>query len=212
MHRIVPIVLFVLAAPAAALAQQPLSLDDAVARARGAHPSARVSAIGEREATWEISAARAAYFPRVDVLESWQRSNLPVFAFSSLLSQRRFSERDFDVARLNHPDPLDNFRSAVSIEQVVFDGTLGPTVRAARLGREAAALRGRQVSQDLATTTVETYGRVVLFDALANAARAAVAARHGREPVRYQSSVAPSFATRASRTSCGVSHVVVFGL
>jgi len=176
MRRIVPIVLLVLAAPLAALAQQRLSLDDAVARARGAHPSARGAAAGEREATWEISAARANYFPRVDLLESWQRSNLPVFAFSSLLSQRRFSERDFDVARLNHPDPLDNFRSAVSIEQVVFDGTLGPTVRTARLGREAAALRGRQVSQDLATTTVETYGRVVLFDALANAARAAVAA------------------------------------
>jgi hypothetical protein len=114
MRRIVPLVLLVLAAPSAALAQQRLSLDDAVARARSAHPSARAAAAGEREATWEISAARANFFPRVDLLESWQRSNLPVFAFSSLLSQRRFSERDFDVARLNDPDPLDNFRSALT--------------------------------------------------------------------------------------------------
>jgi outer membrane protein len=176
MQRIVPIVLLVLAAPVAALAQQRLSLDDAVARARGAHPSARAAAAGEREATWEISAARANYFPRVELLESWQRSNLPVFAFSSLLSQRRFSEGDFDVARLNNPDPLDNFRSAVSIEQVVFDGTLRPTIRAAQLGRNAATLRHRQVSQDLATATVETYGRIVLLDALTSAAHAAVAA------------------------------------
>jgi outer membrane protein len=176
MPRIVPLVLLVLAAPSAALAQPRLSLDDAVARARSAHPTARAAAVGEREATWEISAARANYFPRVDVLESWQRSNLPVFAFSSLLSQRRFSERDFDVARLNNPDPLDNFRSAVSIEQTIFDGALRPTIRAAQLGREAATLRRRQVSQDLATATAETYGRIVLLDALARAAQAAVAA------------------------------------
>jgi outer membrane protein len=109
-------------------------------------------------------------------VESWQRSNLPVFAFSSLLSQRRFSERDFDVTRLNHPDPLDNFRSAVSVEQMIFDGTLRPALRAASLGRDTAAQRRRQVEQDLAAAAVDAYGRVLLLDALSGAVHAAVAA------------------------------------
>jgi outer membrane protein len=175
-NRLIPIVLLVLAAPMAGRAQERLSLDDAVARARSGHPSVQAGKIAESEARWEISAARAGFLPRVDAVESWQRSNLPVFAFSSLLSQRRFSERDFDVARLNHPDPLDNFRAAVTLEQVVFDGTLGPALRAAELGRDAAALRRRQVEQDLAAAAVDAYGRVLLLDALAGAAQAAVAA------------------------------------
>lgn len=175
-RTLIPLVLLLLAAPMTARAQDRLSLDDAVARARSRHPSAQASAIAEREATWEISAARAGFFPRVDVLESWQRSNLPVFAFSSLLSQRRFSAADFDIARLNHPDPLDNFRSAVSVEQVLFDGTLRPAMRAAELGRDAAALRRRQVEQDLAAAAVDAYGRVLLLDALTGAAKAAVLA------------------------------------
>jgi outer membrane protein len=174
--RLIPIVLLVFAAPMAGRAQERLSLDDAVARARSRHPGVQASAIAEREARWEISAARAGFLPRVDAVESWQRSNLPVFAFSSLLSQRRFSERDFDVTRLNHPDPLDNFRAAVTLEQVVFDGALGPALRAAELGRDAAALRRRQIEQELAAAVVDAYGRVLLLEALAGAAQAAVAA------------------------------------
>jgi outer membrane protein len=177
-QRLFPLllVLLLLAAPMAARAQERLSLEDAVARARSRHPSVRAGAIAERAASAEISAARAGFFPRVDALESWQRSNLPVFAFSSLLSQRRFSERDFDVARLNDPDPLDNFRAAVTFEQVVFDGTLRPAVHEAELERDAAALRRRQIEQNLAAAAVDAYGRVLLLEALAGAARAAVAA------------------------------------
>ena len=170
---LLPLVLLI--APAA-IAQERLSLDDAVARARSRHPSVEAGAIAEREAAWEISAARAGFLPRVDLVESWQRSNMPVFAFSSLLSQRRFSASDFDVARLNHPDPLDNFRSAVSVEQVVFDPVLRPSIRAAELGRDAAVLRRKQIEQDLAAAAVEAYGRVLLLDALGRAAQAAVTA------------------------------------
>jgi outer membrane protein len=176
MRRITALMLFAFVGPASAHAQERLSLDDAMARARQQHPRAQVEALAQREAGWEISAARAGFFPRVDLVESWQRGNLPVFAFSTLLSQRRFSAADFDIARLNHPDPLDNFRSAVSLEQTVFDGTLHPTLRAAELGRDAATLRRRQVEQDLGSAVVDAYGRVLVLDALGAAARAAVTA------------------------------------
>ena len=170
------IAILTLAAPAVLAAQERLALDDAIARARSKHPSVVTAGIAEREAALKVDEARAAYYPRVDAVESWQRGNLPVFAFSSLLSQRRFTAQDFDISTLNSPDPLDNFRAALSVEQVIFDGAIVPSIRAAKLGREAAALRRQQTEQDLATATVDAYGRVLLFEALAGAARAGVEA------------------------------------
>jgi outer membrane protein len=170
------IVMLTLAGPAAGAAQDRLTLDEAVARARSRHPSAVGAGIAEREAALKVDQARAAFYPRVDAIESWQRGNLPVFAFSSLLSQRRFTAQDFNLSTLNHPDPLDNFRAALAVEQVIFDGAVSPSIRAAELGREAAALRRQQTEQALATQTVDTYGRILLFEALANAARSGVEA------------------------------------
>ncbi len=169
-------VILALAVPAAGGAQERLSLDEAVARARSRHPSAVGAGIAEREAALRVDQARAAFYPRVDATESWQRGNLPVFAFSSLLSQRRFTAQDFNLSTLNNPDPLDNFRAGLSVEQVVFDGAVRPSIRAAELGREAAALRRQQTEQELATQAVDTYGRILLFEALGAAARAGVEA------------------------------------
>jgi outer membrane protein TolC len=174
--RALLIVTMALAAPAASLAQERLSLDEAVARARGRHPSVVAAGLAEQEAALRVDEARAAWLPRVDATESWQRGDLPVFAFSSLLSQRRFTEQDFDVAALNHPDPMDNFRAALSVEQVIFDGAIKPAIRVAELDQQAAAFRRQQTLQDLATAAVDAYGRVLLFDSLAAAARAGVEA------------------------------------
>jgi outer membrane protein TolC len=176
MRRTFWIMILTLAAPAAASAQERLGLDEAVARARSRHPSVVTAGIAEREAALKVDEARAAFLPRVDASESWQRGDLPVFAFSSLLSQRRFTAQDFDISTLNYPDPLDNFRAALSVEQVIFDGGLKPAIRTAELGQQAATLRRQQTEQDLATAAVDAYGRVLLFEALASAARAGVEA------------------------------------
>ena len=92
-----------LAAPAAA--QTPLTLTEAIARARAQNPDAGSTAAAEREAAQRVTQARAGYLPKVDVVESWQRGNQPVFVFSSLLAQRQFTAADFALGALNHPEP-----------------------------------------------------------------------------------------------------------
>src|SRR5687767_4954022 len=82
-----------LAPPAAA--QTPLTLPAAIARARAQNPDAGSAAAAEREAAQRVPQARAGYLPKVDVVESWQRGNQPVFVFSSLLGQRQFTAGDF---------------------------------------------------------------------------------------------------------------------
>ena len=80
-----------------------LTLADAIARARTTHPDASVAAAAEQAAARGATQARAGYLPTVDLIESWQRGNQPVFVFSSLLSQRRFTAANFAIDALNNP-------------------------------------------------------------------------------------------------------------
>ena len=174
--------LLVLGVAAPALAQAPLTLADAIARARDRNPDAGIAAAAERAAAQRVTQARAGYLPRVDVSESWQRSNQPVFVFSSLLAQRQFTADDFALPALNHPDPLDNFRSAVMVEQSLFNAATRASVSAAGIGQEMAKAQRMMVDHDLAVSVTSAYGRVLLAAAAVRSAAAAVErARADRE-------------------------------
>ena len=144
-----------------AAAQSALTLPDAIARARAQNPDSGTSAAAAREAAQRITQARAGSWPKVDVTESWQRGNQPVFVFSSLLAQRQFTAADFALGALNHPDPLDNFRVAVTAEQPLFDGVARANIAAARIGYEMAGATRLLVDHDLGARVTAAYGRVL---------------------------------------------------
>jgi uncharacterized protein with von Willebrand factor type A (vWA) domain len=99
----VPVLFATLFVALPASAQPPLSLSEAIARARARNPDAGSAAAAEREAAERVTQARGGYFPKVDVAESWQRGNDPVFVFSSHLAQRQFTAADFaPISRLMH--------------------------------------------------------------------------------------------------------------
>ena len=169
-----------LASPAAA--QTPLTLTQAIARARAHNPDAGSTAAAEREAVQRVTQARSGYLPKVDVVESWQRGTQPVFVFSSLLAQRQFTADNFAVGALNHPDALDNFRAAVMAEQSLFDAATGANVAAAGIGRDIAATSRAVVDHALAASVTSAYGRVLVAAAASqSAAAAADTARADRE-------------------------------
>lgn len=169
-----------LAAPAGA--QTPLTLREAIARAHAQNPDAGSTAAAEREAAQRVTQARAGYWPKVDVAESWQRGNQPVFVFSSLLAQRQFTAADFALGALNQPDALDNFRSAVMVEQSLFDGATRANVAAAGISHEMATARRVMVDHDLAASVTDAYGRVLVAAAARQStAAAAETARADRE-------------------------------
>ena len=97
-----------------ASAQTPLTLEDAIKRAQAETADARALASSIDEATARIQRAESGYWPRIDLSETVQRGNQPVYVFSSLLSQRRFTAANFAIPALNHPDPVTNTRTAVN--------------------------------------------------------------------------------------------------
>jgi outer membrane protein len=163
-----------LSTPAAA--QDRLTLTDAIAKARVANPTAHAAMAAEAEACVRIQQARGAWLPRVDVVEGVQRSNLPANVFGALLSQRRFSQADFDVQALNHPAALTNHRAAISVEQLVYSSEIETGVRSAHIACAMAAVGRDATDRDLALDTTVAYGRALSASAALRAARAAVAA------------------------------------
>jgi outer membrane protein len=174
-HRATYFLLAILALTAPAAGQTPLSLTDAIARARAHNPDAGSSAAGEREAAQRVTQARAGYWPKVDVAESWQRGNQPVFVFSSLLSQRQFTAADFALSALNHPDAVDNYRSAVTVEQPLFDSATRANVAVTGIGHDIATATRLMVDHDLAANVTNAYGRVLVTVGARQSADAAVA-------------------------------------
>jgi outer membrane protein TolC len=161
----------------AAPGQTSLTLEDAIARAQGETADARALASSIAEADARVQRAQAGFWPRVDVTETVQRGNQPVFVFSSLLAQRRFAAADFAIPALNHPDPVTNTRTGVAIEQPVFDAGLTRLgVQAAKLDREMATATRDVADQDLAFRAAQAFVRVLQLEATVRATNAAVAA------------------------------------
>jgi outer membrane protein TolC len=172
------VVLFtVFAGAGAGLAQTSLTLEDAIKRAQGDTADARALASAIEETNARVQRAQSGFWPRVDVTETVQRGNQPVFVFGSLLSQRRFTAANFAIPALNHPDPLTNMRTAVALEQPVFDAGLTRLgVQASKLDREIALATRDAADQDLAFRATQAFVRVLQLEATVRATDAAVAA------------------------------------
>jgi outer membrane protein TolC len=159
------------------LAEDALSLTQAIQEALTHNRLLRAAEAGTREAEGRIREARSAYFPRLSFVESWQRGDQPVFVFSSLLSAREFTAANFAIDSLNFPSPLGFFHGAISFEQTVFDGgRTAASVDASRLRGEIARDNTDTESGVLVVNVTETYGRVLTARAARVAAEAAIAA------------------------------------
>ena len=102
--------------------------------------------------------AKARKLPRVEYVESWVRSDNPVFVFGSLLTQHQFSATNFAVDSLNRPHFLNNFQSLVTAEQTLWDGArVKGSVELAGIHRKSAEIGRRQVELALASRTARAY-------------------------------------------------------
>jgi len=167
--NVVLLAIYVLAG-ADARAQTSLTLGEAMQRARTSTAAARALAAADSEAAERVRQARAGFLPRVDVTESIQRGDQPVFVFSSLLSQRRFTAANFAIDTLNQPSPVTNTRTAVAVEQSVFDAGLTKLgVEGAEIRRDLATATSAGARQDLALTSARAFVRVLHLESAARA-------------------------------------------
>jgi outer membrane protein len=158
-----------------AAAQDGLTLKDAVRQALSSHPAQQAAQASTDAAGARLKQARSGYYPRVTFSEYFQTSNQPVFAFGSLLNQRRFAQNNFALDALNRPGFTNNFRTQISGEQTLWDfGTTAAGVRSASLSRDIAEEDRRLSSQRRIALVAQAYHAVTLAGEAQRVAEAAV--------------------------------------
>lgn len=165
-----------------------LTLVEAIDVALATSPVLRAAQHQVEAASAGVEQARAAFFPRLDVSESFTYADNPVFAFSSKLNQGRFAEADFDVRRLNNPGATRNFKTSLSVAQPLYTGgkaSLG--LEQARLQRQASTLGLDRQQQEVVFQVARAYyGVLRAQSALAVVGAAMRAAEANRDLARVR--------------------------
>lgn len=152
------------------LAQDPISLKDAVRVALEKNKAVDASVAAQKAAESRIAQARAGSLPRVQYSELWARSDNPVFVFSSLLTQHQFGSLNFELGPLNRPDFLNNFQSQITADQPIYDaGETKHAVRSAELAKDMTGEQGRLTQMEAMAGAIRSYYDVVLSAAQLNA-------------------------------------------
>jgi outer membrane protein len=168
------IIAFAVAA-SAVFGEESLTLRDAVRQALADHPSREASFAALRAAEARRESARAGYLPRVTVSEAFLTSNQPVFAFGSLLNQRRFAPENFAIDALNHPGAIVNSQAQLAAEQTIWDfGRTGIGVQSAAIGKSIAEEDVKLAAQRRIALVARAYHAVTLAEQSRRVAEAAV--------------------------------------
>ncbi len=143
---------------AKAYAAEPLTLEKAQKIALAKNPYLKAAEAQVEAAAAGITKARSAFFPRVDIRELYQRSDSPVYVFSSKLAQQNFQAKDFELDRLNYPSPLTNLKTEIAITQPLFNrGQEITGYRKAKINHEMALFWREAVKQRILYETESAY-------------------------------------------------------
>lgn len=125
--------------------------------------------------------AKAAYLPQIDFMQSWSRSNNPVYVFGTLLNQERFGPANFAIDELNHPSELSDFSSRFQMGWLLFDfGKRESQMDSSETRYRIASLQEQNTRLILLEELVRRYYAVSLAQRSFGVAQAAVASAESR--------------------------------
>jgi outer membrane protein len=138
--------------PSMALAGNSLGLKEAINLALEKNNLVKAALLEETAASREAAASRGRYLPRVFLDETASASNSPTRVFMMKLDEGRFTQNDFAIGNLNHPDTQGDFRTTLTLDQPIFDANIitGAEIAGKEVLSRGFALERRR--QDLAYT------------------------------------------------------------
>ncbi|MEJ2640958.1 MAG: TolC family protein [Desulfosarcinaceae bacterium] len=162
--------MLILSFPGRLLAQetqtvQQLTLPAAINNALTHNPQVTAVREGLAAAEAQVTTARAGLFPRLDLSESARRTTNPMWAFGTKLNQGEIAQSDFAPDKLNDPDPINNFATALNASWQVFDGgNAWHGWQAARSQAAAVAEGVTRTEQQVAARAAQAYVGMLLAE------------------------------------------------
>ena len=148
-----------------AVAQEPLTLRQAIQQALKLSPDTEAARAGAQEAGAGASLARTQLMPQLNFTEDISRGNDPVYVFGSRLRQQQFAQADFALNSLNKPLPINNFSMRFSGQWMAFDSfRTQKAIHGADLMRKSAASSAKAVDQKVVFSVVQAYQSVLFAE------------------------------------------------
>jgi hypothetical protein len=144
------------------VAQEPLTLRQAIEEALWQNPQAAIARADLSDAKATAAMARTQILPQLNFTEDMSRGNDPVYAFGTRLRQRQFTQADFALKALNFPQPIENFSTRFSRSWTAFDSfKTQREIRRADRFRESASSSAKAADQQIVFRVVEAYQSVL---------------------------------------------------
>ncbi len=140
-----------------------LTLSDAIQMADRQNPKIKAALSQVSAADHRITQAESGFLPQVFFTETYSNTNNPMWTFGNRLNQQIITQSDFDPERLNHPDPISNFNSALSMEWSIYQG--GQTrigVDQAKSDRQSQDQFLKRTRQEVIASAATAYTGLVL--------------------------------------------------
>jgi outer membrane protein TolC len=170
------------AAQAAAPAERPLTLEQALLLAEQRNPEL-LAARGRAEAqSLRGESERRLAWPRLSAQFEWSRSDTPAAVFANKLNAGEFTQQDFALPSLNAPAPLNHLGSALTlVAPLDVAGRIRDRADAQAAGGRAASAASRETLLDTRLRVTEAYRRAYLLERAGDVTRQALRAAEARE-------------------------------
>jgi outer membrane protein len=142
---------------------EPLSMTEAIHIAAEQNPEIKAAQFQMDAAKSNSIKARSGFYPQLNFSQSFNRTTNPMYAFGTKLNQAAITQEDFDPARLNDPNPINNFTSNFSVSWSIFEG--GRTKigwEQAKQHLSLASLALERTRQKVISQTAKAYVGLVL--------------------------------------------------
>jgi len=140
-----------------------LTLSEAVQTAVAQNPRISAAAFQVESSEAQITQVRSGLLPQIYFSEAYNHTTNPMWAFGTKLNQEQITMQDFEPARLNDPDPINNFASTLSLNWSLYDsGQTRYGRKQAEIGKKTAGLMLDRTRQQVIAQTVAAYIGVLL--------------------------------------------------
>ena len=136
---------------------QRITLREAIVQGLERNNQARAARFQADSARSGATSASLHYLPSVTLEEAWSRSDVPVNTFMMKLNQGRFTNQDFDAAKLNNPAPVSDFRTVVTVEQPILVPAAWAGQKVAQRGAERQEAVTEQTRQQVGFQIFQLY-------------------------------------------------------
>jgi outer membrane protein len=155
--------LLLIAVATTVFAGELLTLDQAVETALKNNPGLKAADAQVESAQAGVLKSRSGFLPKVTLSETWSKTDNPMMVLGTKLNQEIVTPMDFAPDAINHPDPMSNYNTRLSVIQPVFNGGkeyLG--MQQARLASEAAQMDRNRTRQETVFNVVKAYYGLLL--------------------------------------------------